>query len=70
MTINEYLKLPYHYVFQKHGKNWQCRIQEFDCLVVRGKTLQQTYTVIRDTLEGLIEDLLERGLEIPLPKEE
>ena len=70
MTVNEYLKLPYHYVFVKVGKNWHCKIEEFDCFIVKGETLQKTYTSARENMKQWIEDLSERGLEIPLPKED
>lgn len=71
MTVNEYLKLPYHYVFVPRHKQWHVEVQEFKgCFVAHAPTLQIAYKVTKDFLERLIEDLLERGLEIPLPKED
>jgi predicted RNase H-like HicB family nuclease len=70
MTVNEYLKLPYHYVFQKVGKNWLIEIQEVPACYGSGETLQKAYIDILKGLKLWIETALERNLEIPLPEEE
>ena len=70
MTVNEYLKLPYHYVFVKVGKNWKCTIQEWDGYYSTGKTLDDAYVYARKYLKTWIEDYLRNNIEIPLPKED
>ena len=70
MTINEYLRLPYHYVFVKDGKGWDVEIREFKGCMADGETLQKAYTYIQGAMRLWVETALERGLEIPLPKED
>lgn len=69
MTIDEYLKLPYHYVFVKIKRRWYVEIQELKGCMADGITLQRAYTSIQNAMKTWIETALERGLEIPLPKE-
>jgi predicted RNase H-like HicB family nuclease len=70
MTINEYLRLPYHYVFVKHNKKWLVEIQEVPACYGDGKTLQKAYVSMQNGLKLWIETALERNLEIPLPEED
>jgi predicted RNase H-like HicB family nuclease len=69
MTVNEYLKLPYHYVFQKVGKNWEVSVKELPFCHCKDKTLQRAYIKIKTKMKGWIENALPH-IEIPLPKEE
>ncbi len=71
MTVNEYLKLPYHYVFVKKSKGWSCEVQEFNkCVIKQNRTMRLAFLSARITMSILIEGLLERGIEIPLPEED
>jgi predicted RNase H-like HicB family nuclease len=71
MTLNEYLKLQYHIVihYNKQDGIYYSEVQELKGCWSEGNSM----TVLGKTYESMrlwIETALEKGLEIPLPKEE
>jgi predicted RNase H-like HicB family nuclease len=69
MTVNEYLKLPYHYTFHKDGKYWYVWVEELRCYAY-AKTMRLAYIAIRKEMKCWIEDTIKYGFKVPLPKEE
>lgn len=72
MTVNEYLKLPYHIIMHHDNLDemFYTSVQELDDCYSQGKSPSQAYLNTLIAMESWIETALERGLEIPLPKEE
>lgn len=68
MTVNEYLKLPYHYTFHK-DKYWYVWVDELRCWSM-ARTFIGAYIAIRKEMRCWIEDTIKNGFKVPLPEED
>lgn len=70
MTVNEYLKLPYHIIstYDAESDLYITEVQELPGCLSQSPAGSVIYW-IKKCMYSWIETALERGLEIPLPKE-
>jgi predicted HicB family RNase H-like nuclease len=66
-----YMELPYNYIIQpisdESGNYFYGRVMELDGCQSTGDTFDETYTSLRDAMEGYIETKLANGFDVPEP---
>ena len=74
MTINDYLKLPYHIIIQhitdESGSYYFATVRELDGCMSHGDTYTEAFENIQEAMEGWIECKIEGGFPVPLPVED
>lgn len=74
MTVEDYLKLPYHIVIQylddESGKYYFATVREFDGCMSHGDTYEEAFKNIQEAMTGWIECKLDGGFPVPAPIEE
>jgi predicted RNase H-like HicB family nuclease len=71
MTVQDYLKLPYHVVISHKiddsGDYYFATVQEMDGCMSDGATEEEAARNIREAMEGWIETKLDGGFPVPEP---
>jgi predicted RNase H-like HicB family nuclease len=73
--IEKYLQLPYHIrlvrdQWEDGTLGWFAEIEELPGCMTQGESPDETVARLRDAMHSWIEDALERGESIPLPRRE
>jgi antitoxin HicB len=74
MSVDEYMKLPYHFCYQREYKEKDGDFDGYSVMVLelqgcfsQGETLQEAEEMILDVMRMWLEVSLEQGHTIPLP---
>jgi predicted RNase H-like HicB family nuclease len=70
MTLQDYLELPYEVVVRdEHPYGWSAELPELPGCVAAADTREELDDAVRDAKQAWIENALNHGDHIPLPKQ-
>ncbi len=71
MRVEEYMKLPYHYmvnpVSDESGDYFYASVLELEGCQSTGDSFQEAYDSLREAMQGWIQTKLENGFSVPEP---
>ncbi len=67
--VEYYLNLPYEFIIiPEESGGFSIKVKEFEYCSGFGETLEEAWESIKESMRIWIEDVLEKGMEIPLPE--
>lgn len=69
-NINDYMNLPWSYTVERHeshGGYFVVMVNELPGIMSDGETIEEAFTSIQEPMRILIQDMLEKGEDVPEP---